>query len=68
MSEEVFDSAFQRRAAIAELVEDGVTDGAVLSHLIVNGQATSHSKTTIGLLERFWRSWDQMRKLVNESK
>ncbi|WP_084302584.1 RNA-binding domain-containing protein [Bradyrhizobium sp. WSM2254] len=41
MSEEVIDSAYHRRAAISELVTNGVTDGAVLSHLIMNGRAIS---------------------------
>ncbi|TWB50894.1 RNA-binding domain-containing protein [Bradyrhizobium sacchari] len=41
MTEEVFDSSFQRRAVIAELVENGITDGTVLSYLIVNGHAIS---------------------------
>jgi hypothetical protein len=41
MPEQSFDSAFQRRAAIAELVNNGVTDGAVLSQLILDGQAIS---------------------------
>ena len=41
MPEEIIDSAFQRRATIAELVENGVTDGAVLSQLISDGHAIS---------------------------
>ena len=41
MPEEAFDSAFQRRAVIADLLDNGVTDGAVLSQLILNGRAIS---------------------------
>lgn len=41
MSELIFDSAFQRRAAIAELIENGATDGTILSHLILDGRAIS---------------------------
>ena len=41
MSAEVFDSAYHRRAVIAELVENGITDGSVLPHLVLNGQAIS---------------------------
>lgn len=41
MSELVFDSAFQRRAAIAELIESGIVDDTVLSRLILDGRAIS---------------------------
>lgn len=41
MSQEPVDSAYQRRAALSELVNNGVTDAAVLPHLIVNGTAIS---------------------------
>jgi tetratricopeptide (TPR) repeat protein len=41
MPEAFFDSAFQRRLTIAELIERGITDGSVLSQLIVNGVGIS---------------------------
>lgn len=41
MSEEVIDSAYHRRAAVSELVTNGVTDDAVLSYLIIDGRAIS---------------------------
>jgi len=41
MAEAIFESAFQRRSTIADLVERGITDGTVLSQLILSGTAIS---------------------------
>ena len=41
MADVVFESAFQKRSTIADLVERGITDATILSQLILNGTAIS---------------------------
>ncbi len=41
MVDVIFESAFQTRSTIADLVERGITDATVLSQLILNGTAIS---------------------------